>query len=62
MKGRRLQAEAAPIFPPEVLLALWRHPEERWHLEATAKSQLLRLESPLDTSELAFVQNDVFST
>lgn len=62
MKGIPLHAEPAPIFPPEVLLALWRDPKEREHLKATVQALLLKLENKLDTSELAFLENDIFST
>lgn len=57
-----LQAAPAPIFPPEVLLALWRHPEERKHLKATAQALLHKLGGTLDTSELDFLENELFST
>ncbi|KAH6834648.1 hypothetical protein C2S53_009185 [Perilla frutescens var. hirtella] len=63
VEGRRLQAAPAPVFPPEVLLALWRHPEERKHVKATALALLHKLElNAWDTSELAFLENDFFST
>ncbi|KAL1561715.1 hypothetical protein AAHA92_04384 [Salvia divinorum] len=62
VKGSQVHAEPAPVIPPEVLLALWHHPQERKHLKATAQALLLKLESKLDTSELDFLENDFFST
>lgn len=59
MEGCRLQAEPAPVFPPEVLIALWHHPEERKCLEATAQALLHKL-SISDTSELASLEKDLF--
>ncbi|XP_042062171.1 uncharacterized protein LOC121806255 isoform X2 [Salvia splendens] len=61
VKGSPVHAEPAPVFPPEVLLALWHNPLERKHLKATAQALLLKLKSKLDTSELDFLENNFFS-
>ncbi|XP_042060957.1 uncharacterized protein LOC121805227 [Salvia splendens] len=61
VKGSPVHAEPAPVFPPEVLLALWHHPLQRKHLKATAQALLLKLKSTLDTSELDFLENNFFS-
>ncbi|KAG8373192.1 hypothetical protein BUALT_Bualt12G0145500 [Buddleja alternifolia] len=59
--GRRLQAAPAPVFPPEVLLALWHQPEERKHLKAIAASLLHKLGSEgLDTSRLVSLEHALF--
>ncbi|KAK6122733.1 hypothetical protein DH2020_043525 [Rehmannia glutinosa] len=58
VEGRRLQAEPAPVFPPDVLYALWHQPEERKRLKATAQALLHKIrENTLDTCELASLQH-----
>ncbi|KAL8491067.1 hypothetical protein ACS0TY_022911 [Phlomoides rotata] len=60
VNGQRCQAEPAPVFPPEVLLALWHHPEEIKCLEATAQVLLHKLSELSDTSVLASLEKDLF--
>ncbi|KAK4421782.1 hypothetical protein Salat_2128800 [Sesamum alatum] len=58
IEGRRLRAESAPVFPPDVLLALWDQPEERKRLKATLQDLLHKLGgNALDSSELVSLQN-----
>ncbi|GER41716.1 RNA-binding (RRM/RBD/RNP motifs) family protein [Striga asiatica] len=55
--GIRVRAEPAPVYPHDVLLALWHQPEGRKHLKATMQVLLRKLrEDTLDTSELASLQ------
>ncbi|KAI3459527.1 hypothetical protein Pfo_016190 [Paulownia fortunei] len=58
VEGRRLQAEPATVYPPDVLLALWHQPEERKCLKATARALLHKLgKNALDTSDLTYIEN-----
>ncbi|EYU32569.1 hypothetical protein ABFS82_14G026900 [Erythranthe guttata] len=56
--GARVQAESAPVFPPDVLLALWQEPNERKHLKTTMQVLLHKLAGrSLDTCRLAVLEN-----
>ncbi|KAL0433259.1 UNVERIFIED_CONTAM: hypothetical protein Slati_2660200 [Sesamum latifolium] len=58
VEGRRLRAEPAPVFPPDVLLVLWDQPEERKRLKATLQDLLHKLGgNALDLSEVSSLQN-----
>ncbi|KAL6526612.1 hypothetical protein OROGR_015702 [Orobanche gracilis] len=57
VKGVRLQAEPAPVYPPDVLLALWCQPEERKHLKGTMQVLLRKLGENKLTSDLASLQH-----
>ncbi|KAL6571402.1 hypothetical protein OROHE_003045 [Orobanche hederae] len=58
VEGVRLQAEPAPVYPPDVLLALWCHPEERKRLKGTMQVLLRKLgEDKIDTFDLASLQH-----
>ncbi|KAL2242619.1 UNVERIFIED_CONTAM: hypothetical protein Sindi_0379900 [Sesamum indicum] len=56
--GRRLRAEPAPVFPPDILSVLWDQPEERKRVKATLQDLFNKLGgSALDLSELSSLQN-----
>ncbi|KAL0392706.1 UNVERIFIED_CONTAM: hypothetical protein Sradi_2493400 [Sesamum radiatum] len=58
VEGRRLRAEPAPVFPPDILLALWDQPEERKRLKDTLQDLLHKVGgNALDLSELLSLQN-----
>ncbi|KAK4388132.1 hypothetical protein Sango_2419800 [Sesamum angolense] len=58
VEGRRLRAEPAPVFPPDILLALWDQPEERKRLKDTLQDLLHKVGgNALDFSELLSLQN-----
>ncbi|XVF28577.1 hypothetical protein REPUB_Repub15cG0042000 [Reevesia pubescens] len=50
---KRWLVQPAPIFPPEVLKALWSRPEERRHVNAVIYNLLRKLEKPIPTTDLS---------
>ncbi|KAL3634455.1 hypothetical protein CASFOL_021509 [Castilleja foliolosa] len=58
VEGTRLQAESAPVFPSDMLIALWHQPEERKVLKATAHGLLRKIgENTFDTSKFASLRS-----
>nr|GMD77272.1 GPI-anchored adhesin-like protein precursor [Ipomoea batatas] len=41
--GQRVVAQPAPVYPPDVLLALWSQPEGRRHLRSSVHNLLIKL-------------------
>ncbi|XP_031098903.1 uncharacterized protein LOC116002860 isoform X2 [Ipomoea triloba] len=41
--GQRIVAQPAPVYPPDVLLALWSQPEGRQHLRSSVHNLLIKL-------------------
>ncbi|XP_059448799.1 uncharacterized protein LOC132179986 isoform X3 [Corylus avellana] len=50
--GHQWVAQPAPVFPPEVLQALWSQPDGRKHVIAAIHSLLQNLGGPIDMVEL----------
>lgn len=59
MNGKRVKAESPPVFPPDVLLALWHDPEERKRLKTTMQALVQKVGpiSLIDTRQLAALEN-----
>ncbi|KAK8661564.1 hypothetical protein V6N13_091163 [Hibiscus sabdariffa] len=51
--GDRWLVQPAPVFPPAILRALWRQPEERRHVNAVIYKLLREVEKPISTTELS---------
>ncbi|OMO69016.1 Nucleotide-binding, alpha-beta plait [Corchorus capsularis] len=49
----RWLAQPAPVFPPEVLCALWNRPEERRHVYSVMCNLLRQLGEPIITTEFS---------
>lgn len=46
--GQRWVAQPAPVFPPEVIQALWGHPEERRQVIAAVYRLVQSIGDPID--------------
>ncbi|KAA3480863.1 Polyadenylate-binding 1-A [Gossypium australe] len=53
----RWLAQPAPIFPVEILRALWSRPEERRHVNCVIYRLLRELEEPISATELSRLTN-----
>ncbi|XVE81875.1 hypothetical protein DITRI_Ditri15bG0101100 [Diplodiscus trichospermus] len=51
--GKRWLAQPSPVFPIEILRALWSRPEERRHVNAVICNLLRKLEKPISTTDLS---------
>ncbi|XP_019180072.1 PREDICTED: uncharacterized protein LOC109175289 [Ipomoea nil] len=59
--GQRLVAQPAPVYPPDVLLALWSQPEGRRHLRSSVHNLLIKLrENDPSEAETAELVNSLF--
>lgn len=53
----RWLAQPAPVFPVEILRALWSRPEERGHVSCVIYRLLRELEEPISATELSRLTN-----
>lgn len=52
-EGHQLIAQPAPVFPPEVLQALWSQPDERIHVQSVLRRLIRDAELNVEITNVA---------